>query len=73
LKEDFGIVTSPEVLRYLGINKEELEILQSIVLEASKEIKKFRIDKEMELVKQELSVMPQEFQDKLMELIGDVW
>ena len=73
LKEDFGIVTSPEVLRYLGINKEELEILQSIVLEASKEIKKFRIDKEMELVKQELSVIPQEFQDKLMELIGNVW
>jgi hypothetical protein len=41
-------------------------------LEASKEIRKFRIDKEMELVKQELSVMPQVYQDKLMELIGDV-
>ena len=45
----------------------------SVFLEASKEIKKFRIDKDREFVKQELSVMPQEFQDKLVELIGDVW
>jgi hypothetical protein len=50
-----------------------LLIAVSVFLEASKEIKKFRTDKEMELVKQELSVIPQEFQDKLMELIGNVW
>ena len=73
LEGDFEVVLSSEVVRHVGISEEEIEKLRPIVVESSKDIKKFLIEKEMALVKQKIRVMPQDFQDKLLELIGDVW
>jgi hypothetical protein len=70
---DLLVVLSPEVVKYIGIEKDKLVSIQSLILDDAKTIQDFQFEKQMEVLKSELSIMPFDFQAKVMKLLEGVW
>jgi hypothetical protein len=70
---ELTVVLSPEVVKHIGIEGGRLEVIQSIVTEDAKMVRSYQLEKQMELLRSEISVMPMDFQVKLMKLLEGVW
>ena len=70
---DLRVLLSPEVIKYIATDKGELVFMLGAVKESGKKIQGFRLDKQLELLKSETSFMPQDFQNRLAELVEGVW
>ncbi|MCY2982851.1 MAG: hypothetical protein NTY15_04350 [Planctomycetota bacterium] len=73
LVSDVKILLSPELIKHVGFEKNEVDAVKESIIEAAKSISEFRIKKEMEVLLSELSVMPRDFQEKLKQLVRGVW
>jgi len=70
---DMNVVLERGVITYVGINEAELNVIRPLISEAVKTIRDRRIRLEMDVVMAESKKMPNEFQEKLSELLDGVW
>jgi hypothetical protein len=73
LLADMNVVLERGVITYVGINEAELNVIRPLISEAVKTIRDRRIRLEMDVVMAESKKMPNEFQEKLSELLDGVW
>lgn len=73
LVSDMRVLSSREVIKFVGLEKEEVVVVREMANDAARRVQDFRFEKEMELLKRETRHMPNDFQKKLAELVEGVW
>jgi hypothetical protein len=73
LVEDMTVLISQEVITYLKLEKDEVKSIEEIVRPATKRIREFRIEKQLGLLRNLVSRMPNDFQKKLTLAVEGVW
>lgn len=73
LVEDMKVLLSNEVVNYLGLDRDEAKSMSEIVEPAAKRIRKFRLEKQTILLGELITVMPKDYQNRLMIVVEGVW
>ncbi len=73
LVEDMKVLLSNEVVNYLGLDGGQAKSMSEIVEPAAKRIREFRLEKQTSLLRELITVMPKDYQNRLMIVVEGVW
>lgn len=70
---DFNVLLNHNVIKHVGLEKDEVESMIDSVNDYAKKIKDFKCVKQLELLESETSHLPKELRERLAELVEGVW